>query len=136
MMRERVKFGVEGLDAMLSGGLPRESICAIIGTYGTGKTTFALQFAYEGLSRGENVIYISLEEREELLRATMAQKGWETEAFGEVTGGNIVEKILVQAYRDYPDRPVESQLARQGANSALQSALIERINKQEAEHER
>ncbi len=83
MMRERVKFGVEGLDAMLSRGLPQESICAIIGTYGTGKTTFALQFAYEGLSRGENVIYISLEEREELLRATMAQKGWETEAFGD-----------------------------------------------------
>jgi KaiC domain protein len=78
-----VKFGVEGLDAMLSGGLPRESICAVIGTYGTGKTTFALQFAYEGLSRGESVIYISLEEREELLRATMAQKGWDPERFGD-----------------------------------------------------
>lgn len=68
---------------MLSGGLPRESICAVIGTYGTGKTTFALQFAYEGLSRGESVIYISLEEREELLRATMAQKGWDPERFGD-----------------------------------------------------
>nr|WP_277909702.1 KaiC domain-containing protein [Methanoculleus bourgensis] len=78
-----MKFGVEGLDAMLSGGLPRESICAVIGTYGTGKTTFALQFAYEGLSRGESVIYISLEEREELLRATMAQKGWDPERFGD-----------------------------------------------------
>jgi KaiC domain protein len=78
-----VKFGVEGLDAMLSGGLPGESICAVIGTYGTGKTTFALQFAYEGLSRGESVIYISLEEREELLRATMAQKGWDPERFGD-----------------------------------------------------
>ena len=68
---------------MLSGGLPRESICAVIGTYGTGKTTFSLQFAYEGLSRGESVIYISLEEREELLRATMAQKGWDPERFGD-----------------------------------------------------
>ena len=68
---------------MLSGGILEKSICAIVGTYGTGKTMFALQFAYEGLSRGEKVIYISLDEREELLRATIAQKGWDTEGFGD-----------------------------------------------------
>ncbi|MBP7299045.1 MAG: KaiC domain-containing protein [Methanoculleus sp.] len=68
---------------MLSGGLIENSICALVGTYGTGKTMLALQFAYEGLSRGEKVIYISLEEREELLRATMAQKGWDPGAFGD-----------------------------------------------------
>jgi len=68
---------------MLSGGLLEKSICAIVGTYGTGKTSFALQFAYEGLCRGEKVIYISLEEREELLQATMAQKGWDMEAFDD-----------------------------------------------------
>ena len=78
-----MKFGVEGLDAMLSGGLLEGSICAVVGTYGTGKTTFALQFAYEGLRRREKVIYISLEEREELLRATIAQKGWDMNFFGE-----------------------------------------------------
>ncbi|MCK8518310.1 KaiC domain-containing protein [Methanoculleus sp. 7T] len=83
MRSDRVRFGVEGLDAMLSGGLLENSICAIVGTYGTGKTTFALQFAYEGLRRGERVIYISLEEREEFLRATMAQKGWDAEEFGD-----------------------------------------------------
>jgi len=64
---------------MLHGGLLEGSICAIVGTYGTGKTMFALQFAYEGLCRGEKVIYISLDEREELLRATIAQKGWDPE---------------------------------------------------------
>jgi len=82
-MANRVSFGVEGLDAMLSGGLLEKSVCAIVGTYGTGKTSFALQFAYDGLSRGETVIYISLDEREELLQATMAQKGWNMEAFGD-----------------------------------------------------
>lgn len=83
MTAGRVMFGVEGLDAMLSGGLLERSICVIVGTYGTGKTTFALQFAYEGLRRGETVIYISLEEREELLRATIAQNGWDAAAFGD-----------------------------------------------------
>ena len=83
MTGDRVKFGVGGLDMMLSGGLPEKSICAVVGLYGTGKTAFALQFAYEGLSRGEKVIYISLDEREEALRATMAQKGWEMEEFSD-----------------------------------------------------
>jgi KaiC domain protein len=79
----RAKFGVVGLDTMLSGGLIEKSICALVGTYGTGKTMLALQFAYEGLSRGEKVIYISLEEREELLRTTMTQKGWDLAVFGD-----------------------------------------------------
>lgn len=78
-----MKFGIVGLDEMLSGGLLNQSICTIIGAYGTGKTTLALQFAYEGLSRGETVIYISLKEREEHLLATMAQKGWDTKEFDD-----------------------------------------------------
>ncbi|MDD2472492.1 MULTISPECIES: KaiC domain-containing protein [unclassified Methanoculleus] len=82
-MADRVKFGVEGLDEMLLGGLLEGSICAVVGTYGTGKTMFALQFAYEGLRRGEKVIYISLEEREEHLRTTIAQKGWDTGVFDD-----------------------------------------------------
>jgi KaiC domain protein len=81
MTAERVKMGIEGLDAMLSGGLLKNSICVIIGTYGTGKTTVALQFVYEGLLNGENVIYISLEERDDTLFATMQQKGWDVSAY-------------------------------------------------------
>jgi KaiC domain protein len=83
MNNKRVKLGIEGLDAMLSGGLLEHSICAVVGTYGTGKTTVALQFVYEGLKKGEKVIYISLEEREDFLRATMQQKGWDMDAYGE-----------------------------------------------------
>ncbi len=83
MSGKRVKLGIEGLDAMLSGGLLEHSICAVVGTYGTGKTTVALQFVYEGLKKGEKVIYISLEEREDFLRATMEQKGWDMDAYGD-----------------------------------------------------
>lgn len=66
---------------MLGGGLIPGSICAIIGTYGTGKTTFALQFVWEGLKRGENVIFISLEEREGRIIEYMAQKGWDARQY-------------------------------------------------------
>ncbi len=76
-----MKVGIIGLDDMLGGGLIPASICAIIGTYGTGKTTFALQFIWEGLKKGEHIIYISLEEREERIYDYMLQKGWDVKPF-------------------------------------------------------
>jgi KaiC domain protein len=81
MNDERMKVGIMGLDDMLGGGLIQGSICAIIGTYGTGKTTFALQFIWEGLKKGEHIIYISLEEREERILEYMTQKGWDVKPF-------------------------------------------------------
>ncbi|MDP3564204.1 MAG: KaiC domain-containing protein [Methanoregula sp.] len=81
MNPERVKMGILGLDDMLGGGLIPGSICAIIGTYGTGKTTFSLDFVWDGLTKEEKVIYISLEEREERILAYMKQKGWDVIPF-------------------------------------------------------
>jgi len=71
---ERIQFGIGGLDKMFGGGLVKNSICSLIGTYGTGKTTFALQFIYEGLQQGEKVIYFSLEEREDRIYDLMEDR--------------------------------------------------------------
>ena len=73
----RVSLGIEGLDAMLEGGLIRPSICALIGTYGTGKTTMGIQFITQGLLNKEKCIYISLDERVEMLQGIMKQRGFE-----------------------------------------------------------
>ena len=81
MTQNRVKMGIGGLDEMLGGGLLSGSIGAIIGTYGTGKTTFSLDFVWEGLKRGEQVIYISLEEGESRLLQYMKQKGWNVDPY-------------------------------------------------------
>ncbi|MDD1691473.1 MAG: KaiC domain-containing protein [Methanoregula sp.] len=81
MSGERVKVGILGLDDMLGGGLIPGSICSIIGTYGTGKTTFSLEFVWDGLKKKENVIYISLEEREDRILTYMQLKGWDVKPF-------------------------------------------------------
>jgi KaiC domain protein len=81
MSGERVKVGILGLDDMLGGGLIPGSICAIIGTYGTGKTTFSLEFVWDGLKKKENIIYISLEEREDRILTYMKMKGWDVDPF-------------------------------------------------------
>ncbi len=77
----RVSTGTEGLDEMLSGGLVNGSIAAIVGAYGTGKTTYALQFVWDGLMQGETAIYITPEESEESIVAFMAMKGWDVEPY-------------------------------------------------------
>jgi KaiC domain protein len=81
MSPPRVKVGIPGLDDMLGGGLVPGSICAIVGSYGTGKTTFSLEFVWEGLKKGENVIYISLEEQKDRILKYMQLKGWDYQKY-------------------------------------------------------
>src|SRR2546430_1450570 len=72
----RCASGVEGLDDILAGGLPRDCFYLVQGDPGSGKTTLALQFLLEGLRRGEKVFYITLSEtREELLQVARSH-GW------------------------------------------------------------
>jgi circadian clock protein KaiC len=74
---DRVKTGIEGLDEMLEGGLPRSQAVAVMGSFGTGKTTFGLQFIQEGLKTGEKGIFISLEEDQESILANARSFGWD-----------------------------------------------------------
>ncbi len=66
---ERCPSGVEGLDDILAGGLPRAGFYLVQGDPGSGKTTLALQFLLEGLRRGEKVFNITLSEtKQDLLK--------------------------------------------------------------------
>lgn len=78
---DRVRLGIEGLDEMLGGGLIKHSVSAIIGTYGTGKTTFAINFIFEGLEQGETCIFISLDERADMLRESIIRRGFDLDAY-------------------------------------------------------
>jgi len=72
----RCATGVDGLDDILAGGLPRDCFYLVQGDPGSGKTTLALQFLLEGVRRGEEVFYITLSEtREELLKVARSH-GW------------------------------------------------------------
>jgi len=73
----RIDIGVEGLDEMVQGGVPSRSLMVVIGSAGTGKTTFGLQFLRRGLQNDEKAVYITLEETRDAIFAAADEKGWD-----------------------------------------------------------
>lgn len=73
---ESCTTGVPGLDEILSGGLIKGRLYLVEGSPGTGKTTLGRQFLMAGTDAGETVLYITLSETEEELRAGAASHGW------------------------------------------------------------
>lgn len=59
---DRISSGIEGLDKLLQGGMIKNSINSIVGSSGTGKTTVALAYVYQGLLEGDHILYLSFEE--------------------------------------------------------------------------
>jgi circadian clock protein KaiC len=131
---ETCPSGIDGLDNILSGGLPRECFYLIQGDPGSGKTTLALQFLREGLRNGEKAFYITLSEtREELVKVarshswslddisllelsaieTLLQPGMQTTVFhpSEVELTKVTELLLAEVSKIRPERVVFDSLS-------------------------
>src|SRR6185503_12184706 len=74
---ERLPTGVEGLDAVLDGGFPRNRMHLLYGRPGAGKTTLALQFLMAGARAGESTVYVALSETADEIRDVALSHGWE-----------------------------------------------------------
>ena len=74
---ERISTGVDGLDAILAGGLPRAGATVVQGGTGTGKTLLGLHFLLEGARRGEPGVLFTLEETADQLRGIAVGFGWD-----------------------------------------------------------
>lgn len=97
-----IATGNPGLDRVLRGGLPKDRLYLLEGTPGSGKTTLGLQFLFEGVRRGESVLYITLSETGEELQSVAESHGWsldgvdlfELSAADAVLGGAQEQTIL------------------------------------------
>lgn len=76
---KRLATGVPGLDEIMGGGIPAGDAVMVAGPAGSGKTTFATQFAAQGLREGEAVVIVVFEEypEEYLARASFRNHGLE-----------------------------------------------------------
>ena len=126
--------GIAGLDLVLGGGLTRRRLYLVEGLPGSGKTTLAIQYLLEGLRSGERVLYFTLSETEDELRAVAASHGLSLEGVSicelmptsealepdqqntvfhpsEVELGETVRDLLAQTDRVRPDRVVIDSLS-------------------------
>jgi circadian clock protein KaiC len=79
---ERVPVGIEGLDLITRGGLPRNRLSLVAGTAGSGKTVFAVQFLASGIMRADEPgVFVTFEERPEGVRRSMRSFGWDIPAW-------------------------------------------------------
>ena len=62
---QRIKTGLEGLDRLIEGGFPKNSITLISGPPGGGKSIFCFQFLYEGIKNGEKCLFLTLDKQVE-----------------------------------------------------------------------
>ncbi|MDO8647849.1 MAG: gas vesicle protein GvpD [Candidatus Diapherotrites archaeon] len=119
---ERVKFGIQGLDKALNGGIPKGNLVLLSGGAGTGKTTFSLQFLINGaLLFGEKGLYISTEQSVQELRKAASTFGWKLEDLEKaglirirylniLKGDSFLKNIKVEAEDFQPKRIVIDSL--------------------------
>jgi circadian clock protein KaiC len=85
---ERYSSGLPALDAMISGGLLRDSIAIVRGPTGSGKTLLAGLYARAGALRGERVSYWGFEEPRNVLLRNFASIGMPME---ELEGKGVLK---------------------------------------------
>ena len=74
----RVKSGIPGLDSMLGGGFTKNSVVAVAGGTGSGRTIFVSQFLYKGAAEsGEPGLFISFDEQKDSLYANLMSFDWD-----------------------------------------------------------
>jgi KaiC/GvpD/RAD55 family RecA-like ATPase len=75
---KRAATGISGFDELVEGGLPQGRTILLTGAAGSGKTTFGMQFLYNGATRyGENGVYVTLQEELADIIQDMGRYGWD-----------------------------------------------------------
>ena len=78
--RSLLKTGVEGLDAILLGGIPNRNVIMVQGAAGTGKTLLGMEFIYRGITEyNEPGMIVVFETSPDKLVRDAAQFGWNLE---------------------------------------------------------
>ena len=92
---EHCPTGIDGLDKITSGGLPRGRTTLVAGGAGAGKTLFGVEFLVKGAAMGEPGVLFTFEETAEELSTNVASLGWDLTRLCE-EGELVVDHVKVE----------------------------------------
>lgn len=120
MERRFIKSGIPGFDKVLGGGILEGSVVAVSGPTGSGKSTFASQFIYNGATEyDEPGLYISIEESRADFFFHMGGFDWDFQK---------LEKEKKFILLDYPIHEVDQILNQYGAvQEIINSTGVKRV---------
>jgi KaiC/GvpD/RAD55 family RecA-like ATPase len=79
---KRVRTGIPGLDHLIEGGFPENTVNLVVGPTGSAKTLFGMQFIYAGAKDFDEVgVYLTLEERKENIQRAMKSFGMDVDKY-------------------------------------------------------
>lgn len=106
----KLATGIPGLDEILYGGLSTQCSYLLVGSAGTGKTVFSLQWLRAGNARGEKGLYITLAEPAEKIQQNVAGFGWCLEGLElvDLTVKNGSGGVEAGEYHVFPPSDVEN----------------------------
>ena len=102
-----VETGIEGLDEVIGGGFIRGRTYLVAGETGTGKTLFALNYLLYGASKGENGVYLLVDEEYESFIEGSKAFGWDLEPLIK-QGRLYVVTLLPDFIERVRSKPVET----------------------------
>ncbi len=123
MSMERAPTGIDGLDELIEGGIPRRRMVLVSGSTGTGKTIFSAQFIYRGaVDYGEPGVFVTLDERPATIREDMLQFGWDFKALEDKGMIRIIDGTVTKV-----GIPSEEEYALPETGFSLDKLLVEVI---------
>jgi len=125
----RTTIGVDGIDALIEGGVPRGASVLISGETGTGKSILCLQFILAGIREGEPGVYVTSDEPGRVFE-TAASLGWDLRGAVEDGYARVVQALPPGTTVDMPlppaGAPAEAPAAAATASGPA-SATIEAV---------
>ena len=116
-----IHTGIAAFDNILGGGLPANRVYLLHGTPGSGKTTLSLQFLLQGMSEGEEVLYVTLSETKKELIAVAESHGLD---LGDM---NIFELVAAESDLD-PENQYTMYQSSDVELNITTKAILDQIN--------
>jgi KaiC/GvpD/RAD55 family RecA-like ATPase len=127
--------GIEGLDELLQGGIPKGWGVLLTGGTGTGKTTLAVQYLYNGYKKyDETGVFVSLEEDCSDIIRVMKMFGWDLETLHKNKKLLFINAIPKKGASDRSEYVIETPFFSRTFNfDTICSLLDEKINEIDAQ---